>query len=197
MEMIMEQFGFLFVGIVVVLFALSIVLPRFFRKRYLDRLSTCLIQRNYDAFDEWIERKQMKWIFAPFNIDFMKLNRALAANDTELIQAAFDRFSHCHLSPKQEETVYYHGFYYYVSVRDQAQARRYGKLYADLKGADPFVKEEMQKYYDVFINHSWDYIDEYEEMLKKAKETERLKISMFLAKMYENKGDRKKAKACL
>lgn len=52
MEMIMEQFGFLFVGIVVVLFALSIVLPRFFRKRYLDRLSTCLIQRNYDAFDE-------------------------------------------------------------------------------------------------------------------------------------------------
>lgn len=193
----MKQFGILFAGMVVVLFVLSIVLPKYFRKRYLDRLSAYLIQKDFVAFDELIEQKQMKWIFAPFNLDFMKLNRALAANDPVLIQAAFDRFDHCHLSPKQEEAVYYHGFYYYASVQNRQQAQKYGRLYAGLKGADASVKEEMRKYYDVFVNGSYAYLEECQRLLENAQETDRLKLSVLLAKMYENKGDREKAKTYL
>lgn len=190
----MNGFEMYFVIIIIFLFLLSIIVPKIMQKYFTERLTKALFKKDFEDFDRLIENKYIKWAIDPFNIDFMKLNRAMAAGDKKTVNDCFEHFEKCNLTAKQLEAVYYHGFYYYVSIKDKDKSRQYGRKYSHLDNILPETKQEMKEYYQIFMENSYLYLDKYLQNFKEAANEDKAKLSFMIAKMYDNMGDKDKAK---
>ena len=87
--------------VILILFALSIVIPKRLRSRLAGELSSCLMTRDFDRFDRLIEKRSVQFVFDPFNIDFMKLNAALVKQDPAEIDRRFANLRFLFLSGKR------------------------------------------------------------------------------------------------
>ena len=183
--------------VILILFALSIVIPKRLRSRLAGELSSCLMTRDFDRFDRLIEKRSVQFVFDPFNIDFMKLNAALVKQDPAEIDRRFADFDQCRLNDKQKEAVYYNAFYYYVARSDIAKVRLYGNRLLNLATCSEALKAETQKDYAVMIDHSYADLDEDLAKLDQLEGEEKAKAEFLISKMFENKGDSQQAKLYL
>ena len=183
--------------VILILFALSIVIPKRLGSRLAGELSSCLMTRDFDRFDRLIEKRSVQFVFDPFNIDFMKLNAALVKQDPAEIDRRFADFDQCRLNDKQKEAVYYNAFYYYVARSDIAKVRLYGNRLLNLATCSEALKAETQKYYAVMIDHSYADLDEDLAKLDQLEGEEKAKAEFLISKMFENKGDSQQAKLYL
>ena len=71
------MFKLIIISIILGLFVLSIVIPKRMRSQLAEQLSSALLKRDFIQFDQLIEKRAVRFVFDPFNVDFMKLNAAL------------------------------------------------------------------------------------------------------------------------
>ena len=162
---------------------------------YSKKLTTLLMNRDFDGFDALVDKKIVTWSINPFNIDYMKLNKALMKNDPKEIDEAFKVFDSRKLNDKQKEAVYYNGFYYYMAQENKPLTTKYVKELLKMEKLPEEAKEDIRVSYDININGSYNLLDDTLKKLKDEKDPQLItKYELMIAKMYANKGDDAKAK---
>ncbi len=183
---------YLIITIVVVL-VLVISLP-LGRRMVVNSVENSLLQENFDKFDKQIKRWYIKIFIQPFNVDFLKLNRAILSEDKEMTDEMFEHFDHVNLNEDQKEQVYYRGFQYYVTEGNRKMSDKYYDLIKDLSNED--LINYVDRLYDVYVRKGWKYLD---EMIDEVQEDdgltkdEQLEHYSMISTMYDNKGDKKNA----
>ncbi|WP_020223433.1 hypothetical protein [Holdemania massiliensis] len=191
------MFKLIIISIILGLFVLSIVIPKRMRSQLAEQLSSALLKRDFIQFDQLIEKRVVRFVFDPFNVDFMKLNAALVKGDPIEIDQRFAGFDQCRLSDKQKEAVYYNAFYYYVSRKDKARVKQYGNQLLNLSICTEKLKAEIKKYYAVMIDHAYADLKQDLDLLDQLTGEEKAKAEFLISKMYENQGNERKAKEYL
>ena len=86
----------------------------YFKRRRYDLLINTLKQKDFEKLDKLLSSKVTQFFFAPFNIDYLRLNSAIMRNDKEMIAKCFEEFDRHRLNKKQKEEVYMKGFNYFI-----------------------------------------------------------------------------------
>lgn len=152
----------------------------------LNQMVTLLNDKRFSEFDQMMEKKIIKIVFNPFNIDFIKLNSYLIRKDTNKIDNAFSHFDSVRLSSKQRDEVDLKAFNYYL-CNDEKKAKKYYQNIQKSK-TNP-IKQDVERLYDIYIRKS----DRYLQTLLKETETleDQYKSAneLLISEIYKNLGD--------
>ncbi len=178
--------------IAIVLIAAMLIAVPLIRRAVVSSVENSLIRQDYAAFDKKIDKWYIRLFIAPYNVDFLKLNRALMSGDDKAADRMFAHFDEVNLNERQKEDVYLRGFEYYLSREERAGTDRYHEL---IKGLD---NKDIQTYadhlYDIYVLKGWTYLD---EMLAQEADTPIDQLPEYysmISAMYENQGNDDKAK---
>ena len=162
-----------------------------------DRLTTALMKGDYDEFDRLIEKKAVKWTIAPFNQDYLKLSRYSLAGETDKIIECYDTFANRRLTYPQAREVYLSAFDYFLGRGDKQRCQLYRDRINELtsKKDDNLegIKEIVNDSYDIYLDHKTDSLERLLQQIEELPETRRGAKEAMIAKIYDLKGDKKKA----
>lgn len=161
-----------------------------FKKYYLNKVSILFTKKDFKAIDALLDRKFVKFIFEPYNIEYLKLNEAMLSGSKKHINQQFEILSKMKLKEKQKEDVYLNAFNYYLSEEDDKNANKYYRLIKTLKNENLIKNVEIS--YDVFVNEGYKYIDDVLKEYSICPESEKFINEYLLSIMYKNKGDKQK-----
>ncbi|WP_279138726.1 hypothetical protein [Faecalicoccus pleomorphus] len=157
----------------------------------LNQMIILLQNHRFSEFDQMMEKKIIKIVFNPFNIDFIKLNSYLIRDDSKRIDDAFANFDSVRLSSKQRDEIDLKAFNYYLFI-DEKKAKKYYQNIENSKTNK--MKKDVERLYDIYILKSSRYLqtllDETEKLEDKYKSANELLIS----EIYKNLGDTDKHK---
>lgn len=182
--------------IVVVLFVIAaVVVPLIInwkKKKVYYELLTYLENGNTSAFDEKLHSRLARFLFTPFQIEYLKLNEAILTADPKEIDPAFAVFDKRRLSTKQKEDIYMKGFNYYISVEDPKLSKKYLDLVHTLENEQ--MKKETEIIYDIYIQKGHHYLQQVLEETEELDEMYRGVNEFLISKMYANMDEPKMAK---
>lgn len=162
-----------------------------------DKLTTALMKGDYDEFDRLIEKKAVKWTIAPFNQDYLKLSRYSLAGETDKIIECYDTFANRRLTYPQAREVYLSAFDYFLGRGDKQRCQLYRDRINELtsKKDDNLegIKEIVNDSYDIYLDHKTDSLERLLQQIEELPETRRGAKEAMIAKIYDLKGDKKKA----
>ncbi len=168
------------------------VLRRVLINSITDRLTRCLMQGDFQAFDGLSEKFLTRYLVPAFNLDFMKMNSYLARGDEENINKIFEHFDQCRLNKAQKYAVASNAFYYYLSMEENEKCRKYYETLKENEAGDKET-EMIDWLYDAYVEGDCRYLDRILEVYGNAQEKAKPQLEALLARNYENKGDRKNA----
>ena len=159
----------------------------FFKRRRYNLLINTLKQKDFKKLDELLDSKVTQFFFAPFNLDYLRLNSAIMQNDKELIKKCFDDFDHHHLNRKQKEEVYMKGFNYFIYEKDYDNAKKYLDKVNTLDNEK--IKQEAECIYDIYALKGYKYLDFLLDETEKLDDMYKGVNEFLISLMYKNKGD--------
>lgn len=173
------------------IYVLIIVVSKSIMNHKLNQMIILLQNHRFSEFDQMMEKKIIKIVFNPFNIDFIKLNSYLIRDDAKRIDDAFANFDSVRLSSKQRDEIDLKAFNYYLFI-DEKKAKKYYQNIENSKTNK--MKKDVERLYDIYILKSSRYLqtllDETEKLEDKYKSANELLIS----EIYKNLGDTDKHK---
>lgn len=173
------------------IYVLIIVVSKSIMNHKLNQMIILLQNHRFSEFDQMMEKKIIKIVFNPFNIDFIKLNSYLIRDDSKRIDDAFANFDSVRLSSKQRDEIDLKAFNYYLFI-DEKKAKKYYQNIENSKTNK--MKKDVERLYDIYILKSFRYLqtllDETEKLEDKYKSANELLIS----EIYKNLGDTDKHK---
>ena len=173
------------------IYVLIIVVSKSIINHKLNQMIILLQNHRFSEFDQMMEKKIIKIVFNPFNIDFIKLNSYLIRDDSKRIDDAFANFDSVRLSSKQRDEIDLKAFNYYLFI-DEKKAKKYYQNIENSKTNK--MKKDVERLYDIYILKSSRYLqtllDETEKLEDKYKSANELLIS----EIYKNLGDTDKHK---
>ncbi len=191
----MSQESYILIAICIVIALGSSIVMNILKKKTYNELVTCLQNQDYHRFDELIKSSKVKFFFPPFNIDYIKLNRYILAEDRRNTDQMFEHIVKHRLNKKQKQEVYIKGFNYYIALDYKPKAKEFYDLVQTLDNAQ--IKRETDRLYDTYILNGYKYLDEMIDELDDVEETYRGPNEYLISLMYKNKGDDAKAKEYL
>ncbi|MBR4462725.1 MAG: hypothetical protein IKS51_09120 [Erysipelotrichaceae bacterium] len=171
---------------------LSEVSRRAFKNAVSNKLTRLLLNGEYEAFDKLADRFYTKYLVAPFNLDYIKMNSYLSRGDDRKVKEIFDHFENCRLNKAQRFAVYSNAFYYYLTLEDTQKCKKYYKLLKE--NADASQDTTMIDWLnDAYVENGTKYLDEILSRYENARDSVKPQLDALLARNYENKGDKKNA----
>lgn len=182
------------IRIIVVAVILSIVFSitlKVLKERRMQRLVACIRQKDTERFLNLAQSRFTRFLFPPYNIEYLKLNAYLMEEDTEKIDAQFDKMLQFHLSKEQDQDLTMKAFNYYLGAENRKKTR---ELLTRIKGfEEKELTKEAQKLYDILIEKSSSYIADMEKQLADADEENKVFLEFLLYMQYKNANNTKKA----
>lgn len=86
--------------LLIILVIINIFIRVYLRNKYRSLFYVYLKNKDFKAFDELINKKQIRYIFVPFTIEFLKLNRCFISNNQHLINLQYQTISKMNLTDK-------------------------------------------------------------------------------------------------
>lgn len=121
----------LIIGILVIT-----VLYHFIKKhlvnKYSNELMELIINGDEEKFNELLDSNVVKYVFAPFNREYMRLNLYIMNNKTNKVKEQIDLIKRMNLLAQQKIAAYKIAFQYYVSIKSEGNARKLLKTICDL-----------------------------------------------------------------
>ena len=162
------------------------------KKYYQNKIFICFKKHNYEELEKILNNRIVKFVFLPFNVEYCRLNEALASNNKKMINKQFDILLEMKLNEHQKEDVYLSGFNYYLSEENNKKIQKFYKLSRSLKNED--LKKSISISYNIFVEKGYNYLDEILQTYERCEEKEKYINEYLLSVMYQNKGDCEKAK---
>ena len=178
--------------IIFIFIAIIIAIAFNLKKRSLyNQLVEYAASKRFKEFDALIETKMSRFLFNPFSIDYLKLNKEILANDTKAIDKMFTSITGHRLNLKQKQEIYSKGFNDNIGIENYAKAKEFLDLVHTLNNAQ--MDREMDRIYDIYALKGYKYLDEILEETSEMPDTYKGVNEFLISLMYENKGDKKKA----
>lgn len=175
------------IRIIVVAVILSIVFSitlKVLKERRMQQLVACIRQKDTERFLTLAQSRFTRFLFPPYNIEYLKLNAYLMEEDTEKIDAQFDKMLQFHLSKEQDQDLTMKAFNYYLGAENRKKTR---ELLTRIKGfEEKELTKEAQKLYDILIEKSTSYIADMEKQLADADEENKVFLEFLLYMQYKN-----------
>ena len=191
----MNQNSYILIAICIVIAIGSSVVINLWKRKTYNELVNLLEKQDYRKFDELIKSTKVKFLFPPFNIDYIKLNRYILAQDRNNTDMMFETLIKHRLNKKQKQEVYMKGFNYYISLDIKPKAKEFYDLIQSLDNAQ--IKRETERLYDTYVLDGYKFLDEMLDELDEVDETYRGPNEYLISLMYKNKGDEAKSKEYL
>ena len=188
----MNERSYIIIAICIVIAIGSSLVMNLMKKKIYNDLVESLQKQDYKTFDELIKSSKVKFFFPPFNIDYIKLNRYILAEDRNNTDKMFETLVKHRLNKKQKQEVYMKGFNYYISLDIKPKAKEFYDLVKTLDNAQ--IQRETDRLYDTYVLNGYKYLDEMLDELDEVEETYRGPNEYLISLMYKNKGDEEKSK---
>ncbi|MGN1398872.1 MAG: hypothetical protein ACI4WG_02595 [Erysipelotrichaceae bacterium] len=182
---------YILVIIVVVMALASAIIPNMMRNKYQNQFVELFKNGQFEQLEELLNKSVVKYLFMPFNLEYIRLNIALIKEDSQAIDKQIDLLTGMKMTEKQKEDVYIKALNYYVTMDDVDRAKKIYELAMTLKNES--LKKSADITYDVFVNKGYKYLDELEKNLDNCPKEYKVFNSYLVALMYEHKGDKQKA----
>lgn len=186
----------LYILIIIAIAIASFIYQIYFSKKrnsYYNELTNSLINKDYNKFDKLIKSKEISKFLQPFNICYLKLNKAIISENKVLINSAFDNFDKLNLNDKQKHFLYTKALYYYAA-EDKKRATQY---YNCLKNTKNINIYDIDRVYDTLVLNGYKYLDESLNELSTSIESNKSDLMILISNMYANKNDKDNAKKYL
>ncbi|MBQ6655160.1 MAG: hypothetical protein IJM79_06530 [Erysipelotrichaceae bacterium] len=168
----------------------------YLQRHLINKLTTALLKGDYDGFDRLIDKWYVMYVIAPFNVDYLKLNRYSLEGDREKITACYDGFNNKRLNYAQAKQVYLEAFDYFLGQKDRERCLFYREKINALSSKKEdlsSIKQLVNDSYDIYIDNKSDMLERLLEQNEKLPESHRGSNEALIARIYENKGSKKKA----
>ena len=156
----------------------------------MNKLSENLVKRNLEGFDKLRNNPLTKVLVKSVNLFYLDLNRAMAGHDDSQVLNLLKIAGKLRISTEQKEDICIKVFYYYLSAENKDGCR---KSYRMLKDINP-DNVTLDIINDTFVEGGYKYLEEILESYDNSPEEQKASQASLLAAMYENKGDKAKAK---
>ena len=187
----MNQTSMRLLILAVILSAAGMTATKLWKTIRMRQLTDCIKNKDTQRFRALANARSTRFLFLPYNLEYLKLNAYLLEGDTVMIDQQFDQMLQLHLSNQRERDLVMKAFNYYLGEENKKKAKA---LLARIKGwEDETLTKEAQKLYDILIAHSACYIAQMEEQLEKADAQNRVYLEFLLYKQYQHAGNTKKA----
>ncbi len=161
------------------------IIEQVLRTSRLGKFALLLRSDKYDEALDLLETPGSKWLFPPYNREYMKLNAYLMNDDEKSAAKQFDLLFSMRPSKKQRADLVVKAYRYYMEHERYKDAK---PLLEEIeKTADKSVADESRLMWDIFAESDYSHIDEMEVQYEKAKSAqERMRLALLIATQYEN-----------
>lgn len=165
--------------VVLIIYLVLIFLKRMFQKR----LYQFLEERDFNSFDKTVNSILIKWMFLPYNLEYLKLNRYLLEDDKEKVDSQFDVLLRT-AKKSQKQDIFLKAFEYYSFERNKTKAKRY---YNELKTInDGNLSKYVDLLYDVLVLNKTNHIEELEKDFDSLEVEQKQFYAQLLWKQYKS-----------
>ena len=149
---------------------------------------TMLTKKDIVRFNKIVYSKIIKFLFPPYNIEYLKLNSALLENNKKEINKQFEKMFKYRLSHMQKKDLLMKAFNYYITIGDDKHAKKV--LNIIMQTDDDDLKKETEMLYKILFENSSEYIDAMLKTLCDASEQDRPFVEYLLYHQYKNMNDK-------
>lgn len=148
--------------IICIILALAINIGRkYLIKKTLSKLTDYIYFGDFSSFEKLINMWYIKYLIKPYNIDFLKLNKALLSNNDEEIEKCFARFENVKMTDIQAKNVYQKAFFYYLKNENINKLIKYYSLINNLE--DKTLLNEINDIYKIVVEKNTELLNKYLE----------------------------------
>ncbi len=177
-----------FLIVAVVFSFLFMLLLKLLKEWKMRQLIQCLQKKDIVRFNKIVYSKIIKFLFPPYNIEYLKLNSALLENNKKEINKQFEKMFKYRLSHMQKKDLLMKAFNYYITIGDDKHAKKV--LNIIMQTDDDDLKKETEMLYKILFENSSEYIDAMLKTLCDASEQDRPFVEYLLYHQYKNMNDK-------
>lgn len=168
--------------------AVYFILEQVMRSRHLNKFALLLRDDRCDEALDLLDKPGSKWLYPPFNREYMKLNAYLVKDDAEGASRQIDILLTMRSSKKQRSEVILKAYRFYMEHERYKDAK---PLLDEIeKTAERPVADESRLIWEIFAENGSSHIGEMEEQYEKAKSPQqRMRLALLIAAQYENAHD--------
>ena len=141
------------------------IVGKYIRKKYTIKLMKAMMT-DEDEFLKLLDSFIVKYLFAPYNREFMRLNNYIARSADKKVKEQISLMEKMRMNRKQHFAVYQTAFQYFITINSESNAKnmqRKMNIFIDENNLDPQMKKsiemDMKMYFDKDIS-TIPYIDE-------------------------------------
>ncbi len=161
------------------------IVEQLMRSTRLNKFALLLRDGHCDEALELLDKPSSKWLYPPFNREYMKLNAYLVKDDAEGASRQFDVLLTMRSSKNQRSEVVVKAYRFYMEHERYKDAK---PLLDEIeKTADKGVAKESRLMWEIFAENDSSHITEMEQQFKEAKSPQqRMRLALLIATQYEN-----------
>ena len=161
------------------------IVEQVMRSTRLNKFALLLRDGRCDEALDLLDKPSSKWLYPPFNREYMKLNAYLVKGDVEGTSRQFDVLLTMRSSKNQRSEVVVKAYRFYMEHERYKDAK---PLLEEIeKTAEKPVAEESRLMWEIFAENDTSHIGEMESQYAKAKGArERMRLALLIATQYEN-----------
>ncbi|KUH58140.1 hypothetical protein AUL39_07955 [Tractidigestivibacter scatoligenes] len=161
------------------------IVEQLMRSTRLNKFALLLRDGRCDEALELLDKPSSKWLYPPFNREYMKLNAYLVKDDVEGASRQFDVLLTMRSSKNQRSEVVVKAYRFYMEHERYKDAK---PLLDEIeKTADKGVAKESRLMWEIFAENDSSHITEMEQQFKEAKSPQqRMRLALLIATQYEN-----------
>ncbi len=167
------------------------IVEQLMRSTRLNKFALLLRDGRCDEALELLDKPSSKWLYPPFNREYMKLNAYLVKDDAEGASRQFDVLLTMRSSKNQRSEVVVKAYRFYMEHERYKDAK---PLLDEIeKTAEKGVAEESRLMWEIFAENDSSHIAEMEQQFKDAKSPQqRMRLALLIATQYENAHEKAK-----
>lgn len=167
------------------------IVEQLMRSTRLNKFALLLRDARCDEALELLDKPSSKWLYPPFNREYMKLNAYLVKDDAEGASRQFDVLLTMRSSKNQRSEVVVKAYRFYMEHERYKDAK---PLLDEIeKTAEKGVAEESRLMWEIFAENDSSHIAEMEQQFKDAKSPQqRMRLALLIATQYENAHEKAK-----
>lgn len=178
----------LYIWIIIIFCAaiLFVLLRKSMRDKTTAQLSKALAEKNYQEFDETLEKNRK--LFPRFNYEYLLMQRNILQHNSAGVAANIQHIESYALNNRQKDTAFYDAFNYFMEREEYVHAEQVMKTINQCK--DEELKFIVKSSYDSIALKGHRYQEELlNRIAKKEYEPQRGYYELILSYIYLNLGD--------
>lgn len=179
----------LYIGIVVLLFVIYFVVQNTIK----GKLMIAYQREDYNTYYALLDSTLAKICIPAYNREYMRLNGYIEEKCTKKVNKQLELLFKARKNKAQTEDLIQKSLQFYVNEKNSKNCHKLLN-YMQNEGIDPKILKEASYVIDILVDHKTNHVQELEQKLNDAEETQKIVYYYLLQVQYENLNNMKMAK---